>query len=37
MKKFAFAFVLLGVFGLAMTGCRASGEIDDSSAVVAPR
>jgi hypothetical protein len=37
MKKFAFALLLVGMFGLAISGCRAEGEIDSSAAVVAPR
>jgi hypothetical protein len=37
MKKLMYAVVLLGIFGLAMTGCRAEGEIDDHSSITAPR
>ena len=37
MKKLMYAVVLIGIFGLAMTGCRAEGEIDDSSSITAPR
>jgi hypothetical protein len=39
MKKFIYAFVLVGLFGLAMTGCKASAEIDpdDHSSIAAPR
>jgi hypothetical protein len=37
MKKLMYLVVLVGVFGLAMTGCRAEGEIDDHSSIAAPR
>ena len=37
MKKLMYAVVLIGVFGLAMTGCRVEGEIDDHSSITAPR
>ena len=37
MKKLMYAVVLIGIFGLAMTGCRAEGEIDDQSSITAPR
>jgi hypothetical protein len=39
MKKLMYAVVLIGIFGLALTGCRAEGEIDpdDHSSISAPR
>ena len=37
MKKLMYAVVLIGIFGLALTGCRAEGEIDDHSSITAPR
>ena len=37
MKKLMYAVVLIGIFGLTLTGCKASGEIDDQSSVTAPR
>ena len=37
MKKLLLAVVLVGLFGLAMTGCRAEGEIEDHSSIALPR
>ena len=37
MKKLVFAVLLVGLFSLAMTGCKAEGEIKDHSAIAAPR
>ena len=39
MKKLMYAVFVLGIFGLALTGCKAEGEIDadDHSSITAPR
>lgn len=39
MKKLMYAVVLIGIFGLAMTGCKAEAEIDPDghSSISAPR
>jgi hypothetical protein len=37
MKRVILAIAVLGVMGVALVGCRASGEIGDSTSVVAPR
>ena len=39
MRKLMYAVVLVGMFGMVLTGCKASGEIDpdDHSSIAAPR
>jgi len=39
MRKLVYAIVLMGMVGMALTGCKASGEIDpdDHSSIAAPR
>jgi len=39
MRKLMYAVVLVGVFGMVFTGCKASGEIDPDghSSIAAPR
>lgn len=39
MKKLMYAVMLVGLLSLAMTGCKAEGEIDpdDHSSISAPR
>ena len=37
MKKFLFTLLVLGMSAAALTGCKASGEIDpDNATIVAP-
>jgi hypothetical protein len=37
MKKLLFSIVMLSMFGLALIGCRAEGEIDTNAQITAPR
>jgi hypothetical protein len=37
MTRIVFALAVLSLMSVALVGCRASGEIGDSTAVTAPR
>ena len=37
MRKMLFTMMVLGLFGMALVGCRAEGELDASSNTVLPR
>ena len=37
MTRILFAVLMVLSLGLAVTGCRAEGEIDTGSSVIAPR
>ena len=37
MLRVLFAMLFVGAVVASMTGCRASGEIDDSSNITSPR
>jgi hypothetical protein len=37
MKKLALAFLMIGLFGFTLSGCRAEAEIDTRSTPIVPR